>query len=76
MVLTLYAKQRILCHYFDGKKSLTSIKKLLKRDGIIVSKKTVWKFVRNFLEMRCISLKEGSGRPTKITEVVKPLVET
>ena len=76
MVLTLYAKQRILCHYFDGRKSSTSIKKLLERDGIIVSRKTVWKFVRNFLETRCISHKEGSGRPTKITKVVKQLVET
>ena len=76
MILMLYAKQRILCHHFDGRKSLTSIKKLLERDGVNVSRKTVWKFVHNFLETRFISHKEGSGHPTKITKVVKQLVET
>ena len=75
MVLTLYAKQWILLHYFDGTRSSTGIKKLLEADGVIVSRVTVWKFVRHFRETQCISRKEGSGRPTKITAEVKELVE-
>jgi len=76
MVLSLYAKQRILFHYFEGRRSSTRIKKLLEADGVYVTRVTVWKFVRRFRETRCIARKEGSGRPTKLTPEIKQLVET
>ena len=74
MVLTLYAKQRILFHYYNGSSSSNRIKKLLEEDGIITSRVTVWKFIHHFRETQCISRKEGSGRPTKITTEVKRFV--
>lgn len=75
MVLTLYAKQRILQHYSEGSKTSTRIKKLLEDEGVYVSRVTVWKFLRHFEETNCLSRKEGSGRPTKITPQVKAFVE-
>ena len=75
MVLTLYAKQRILQHYSEGSRSSTRIVKLLKEEGICISRVSVWKFLCNFNETNCISRKEGSGRPTKITPQVKIFVE-
>ena len=75
VVLTEYAKQRILFYYFGEGSSSTSIKKFLETEGIFVSRVTVWKFIRQFRATGCISRKQGSGRPTKITTEVKRLVE-
>jgi len=74
MVLTFYAKQRILQHYSNRSKSSNHIKKLLE-EGIYISQAMVWKLLHNFREMKCLSWKEGSGRPTKITPQVKAFVE-
>ena len=75
MVLMLYAKRRILQHYSEGSRSSTRIEKLLEEEGICISQVSVWKFLHNFNETNCISRKEGSGRPTKITPQVKIFVE-
>ena len=75
MVLSQYAKQRILVYYFDGTKSSTRLKKLLEGEGIHISRVSVWKFIRHFCETNCLARKEGSGRPTKITAEVKRFVE-
>ena len=75
MVLSLYAKQRIIQHYFEGTKLSTRIKKYLEADRIHVSRVTVWKFIRNYRETRCIARREGSGHPTKITTQIKKFVE-
>ena len=75
MVLSQYAKQRILVYYFDGTKSSIRLKKLLEGEGIHISRVSVWKFIRHFREMNCLARKEGSGRPTKITAEVKRFVE-
>lgn len=75
MVLTLYAKQRILQYYFEGSRSSNRIKKRLEEEGIYVSRVTVWKFLRNYNETKCLSRKEGSGRPAKITPQIKAFVE-
>ena len=76
VVLTTYAKQRILFYYFNEGSSSTRIRKLLAGEGIFVSRVTVWKFIRQFCATGCISRKQGSGRPTKITTEIKELVET
>ena len=75
MVLSQYAKQRILVYYFDGTKSSTRLKKLLEGEGIHISRVSVWKFIRHFRETNCLARKEGSGHPTKITAEVKRFVE-
>ena len=75
MVLSQYAKQRMLVYYFDGTKSSTRLKKLLEEEGILISRVSVWKFIRHFRETNCLGRKEGSGRPTKITAEVKRFVE-
>ena len=77
VVLTIYAKQRILFYYLnEGSSSSTRIKKLLAVEGIFVSRVMVWKFIRQFCATGCISRKQGSGRPTKVTAEIKELVET
>ena len=75
MVLSQYAKQRLLVYYFDGTKSSTRLKKLLEGEGIHISRVSVWKFIRHFRETNCLARKEGSGHPTKITAEVKRFVE-
>lgn len=77
MVLSVYAKQRILLLFWDGIKSSTAIKKRLKReDRLNVSRQAIWKFLRDYCKSGgCIGRKEGSGRPSKISEEVKRFVE-
>ena len=47
--------------------------------GIMVtlsySRTTIWKFLREYAMHGSLARKEGSGRPTKITVMVKQLVE-
>ena len=61
--------------YCEGSRSSTQIKKLLEEEGLYTSRITVWKFLRNFKETKCLSRREGSGRPTKITPQIKAFVE-
>lgn len=76
MVLSLYAKQRILRLFFDGTKSSTAIRKALKKEeNLDVSRQTIWKFLCNYIKSGCIGRKEGSGRPSKISEAVKRFID-
>ena len=76
MILSVYAKQRILVYYWDGTKSSTALKKRLKdEDGLSYSRTAIWKFLREYAMHGSLARKEGSGRPTTITVMVKQLVE-
>ena len=44
-------------------------------DEIVVSLVIIWKFLRRYGEQQCLSHKEGSGHPSKITPEVKAVVE-
>ena len=74
MVLSLYAKERILFHRSNGHKA-PAIQRLIKEEGISVSRVGIWKFLCHYSRTRCLARREGSGRPTKITSQVKLLVE-
>ena len=69
-----YKRQRIL--HFDrlGYKP-PKISRLLQEDGLIASRVGIYKFLRKFNETGGIARRPGSGRPTKITDEVKFLVE-
>ncbi len=75
MVFSDYTKQRILIFYRRGYRAPTIAKKL-RDEGIIASRRGIWKFLTRYLETGTIKRKEGSSRPTKITSEVKRLVET
>lgn len=76
MVLSPYAKQRILLYYSRGYVSSNKIRKVLfDEDHILVSRVTVWKFLRNYAKTQNLARKEGSGRPSKVTPEVKAIVE-
>ena len=73
MVMSTYAKQRVLSlseHY----KSPT-IARLLREEGIKVSRVAVYKFLKRFWTTKTIRRSEGSGRPSKITAMVQSLVD-
>lgn len=74
MVLSTYAKQRILTYFFEGKCAPT-IQKMLVMEGIRVSRVSVWKFLQRFAASKSLARKEGSGRPTKLTDEATIIVE-
>ena len=74
MVLSSYQKQRLLHYYFLGKHS-TSIARLLREEGIVVNRSSVYKFINKFKETESITRRPGSGRPTKITPEILHIVE-
>ena len=73
-MLSTYVKLRILILHSEGNQAPT-IHKLLRKEGINISRVTVWKFLLHYKGTGCIARKEGSGRPTKITPVVMEIVE-
>jgi len=75
MVFSSYKKQRILYFYLKGYKAPT-ISRLLREEKLIASRVGVAKFLRKYEETGCITRTTGSGRPSKITEEIKALVET
>ena len=58
-VLTTYDKQRIL-YYSSRGHSAAAIQKLLEEEGILISRVSVWKFLRHFKLTDCLARKEGS----------------
>lgn len=73
MVLSTYAKQRIISLHEQGLKSPT-IAKLLKQEGVSVSRIGVYKFLKTYKLTKTIRRREGSGRPSKITAEIQKLV--
>lgn len=74
MVYSLYKKERILHFYSQGLKPPTIMTELA-AEGIIVSRRGIYKFLKKFEATGCLLRSPGSGRPTKITNSVKRFVE-
>lgn len=74
MVLSTYEKQRILYYYRNGLRP-SQILSALRVEGIISCRQTVSRFILRFLARGTISRKEGSSRPSVITDRVLQLVE-
>ena len=74
MVLSVYARQRILEHHFAGNRA-PKIQKLLQAENILVSRVAVCKFLQKYKETGTIGRQEGGGRKTVITQNVKLIVE-
>ena len=70
---SVYEKQRILYYYGNGLKP-SEIMSALRVEGIQTCQKTVARFIQRFNTTGTISHKEGSDRPSKITERVLDLV--
>lgn len=73
-MLSTYAKMRILALYSAGNRP-PKIQKILKEESIVISRVSIWKFIRRYERSGTLARKEGSGRPTKITPQVMALVE-
>ena len=74
MVLSTYEKQRILYYYGVGLHP-SQIQSALRVENIHTCRQTVARFLKRFLHTGTICRKEGSGRPSKITDQVLVLVE-
>ena len=74
MVFSAYEKQRILFYHQQGHTS-RAIRNLLLGEEIRVSHVGIYCFLNRFENRGMISRRHGSGRPSKITEEVKRVVE-
>ena len=74
MVFTDYVKQRILLYHQQGRKS-RNIRNLLLGEGLIVSHVGIYPFLKRFEKCGTLARRRGSGRPSKITDEVKRIVE-
>ena len=74
MVLSPYAKQRVIALHGEGLKAPTIAGKL-RDEGIHVSRVGVHKFLCVFKATHTINRRSGSGRPSKITPEIKALVD-
>ena len=74
MVLITYTKQRIVYLQNLGYRPPT-IKKLLQKEGIMVTRQSVHRFLNAYRETGTIRRREGLGRPSKLTPVVRDFVE-
>lgn len=77
MVLSEYAKQRILqLVHGEGRTNRADIARLLGKEGILTTRKTVALFLKKYEIDGTIKRRGGSGRPTKITMEMLKIVET
>lgn len=74
MVLSTYSKQRIIYLQDQGFKAPT-IAKLIREEGTRITREGVHKFLCTYEATQTIQRRSGSGRPSKVTEQVKHLVE-
>ena len=75
MVYSHYKKMRILYLTQEGHKPPTIAKILEEEEGMKCSRSGIAKFLKKYRETRTIARRPGSGRPTKITEEIKKIVE-
>lgn len=73
-MLSTYARVRILTLYSNGYRA-PKIEKLLKQEGITISRVSIWKFISQYKKTGCVARKEGSGRPIKISPEAMALIE-
>ena len=73
-VYSSYTQQRILASHYRGV-SAYSIVRVLRSEGLTVSKTGVLKFLRKFKATGSIGRRPGSGRPSKVTPQILAVVE-
>ena len=76
MVLSDYAKLRILSLHWKGYKISSIVEHLVLEDGIIVSKQSVRLFLKRYSERDTIARKEGSGLPPKLSAAALEVIDT
>ena len=74
MVYSEYVKQRIVSFHNHGLKA-PSIARALGRESISVSRVGIYKLLMKYLETGAVVSRVGSGRPRKVTETIKTIVE-
>ena len=74
MVYSFYKKQRILYLHRKGFRPPT-IKKILEKEGLKSTRTGIYKLLERFNNTGCITRQPGSGRPSKVTEEIKKIVE-
>ena len=74
MVYSFYKKQRILYLHRKGFRPPT-IKKILEKEGLKSTRIGIYKLLERFNNTGCITRQPGSGRPSKVTEEIKKIVE-
>ena len=73
-MFSVYEKQRILFYHQQGRTSRPT-RNLLLGEGIWVSHVDIYSFLKRFENRGTISRHHRSGRPSKITEEVKRILE-
>ena len=71
---TDYKKQQILHFHRLGNKPPT-ISHLMREEGLVASPVGVYKFLNKFKDTDSITRRPCSGRPTKVTDEIKSLME-
>ena len=61
MVLNIYVRKRVLSLYFQGHTVSSIVDHLCLKDGIVVSKQGLHKFLKHYTERETIDRKQGSG---------------
>ena len=74
MAFSSYKRQRILHYYFRGYKAPTIVK-LLRGEKLPASRQGVQKFLKHYRKTGTIGRSAGSGRPSKITQEIRNIVE-
>ena len=74
MVYSDYMKQRIVFYFTRGLKA-PSIAKALGREGINVSRVGIHKLLLKYQETGSVTRRAGSGRPRKVAEAIRRIVE-
>ena len=74
MVYSSYKRQRIVYLHQQGLKP-PSICKVLRTEGLKISARGTYKFLKKYADTGSIGRRPGSGRPSKITPVVKAIVD-
>ena len=76
MVLSDYAKLRILSLHWKGYKISSIVEHLVLEDSIIVSKQSVRLFLKRYSDRGTIARKEGSGLPPKLSPAALEVIDT
>ena len=75
MVLNISARKRVLSLYFQEHTVSSIVDHLCLKDGIVVSKQGLRKFLKHYTEQGTIERKQGSGCPSKITPGIQQIIE-
>ena len=75
MVYSEYCKQRILFWYSKGFKAPTIMQKM-HQEGMSCSRQGIYKLIKRYQLSGSIARKQGSGRPSKVVQEIKDIVES